>query len=298
MEGGRSVTPVAILGRPAPLYDMIVSGPFPIRTALWSSAAQFQQGVSAGPWLPRDDGNATPRDIWVFNQGGGGVTQNQIFYRGISCRQTRTTVVAAIDSMSGLSFMPVTDISGLAPSFANPTWRRVNWLRFNLALEAGGALDRNTGLLLTIQGGQQTTPIWPIAPAVNWFGGFGITGDGAGNWNFDSFAPDFPGTLIESVSLSSAIPDPDDWNTFDFVMVSGAGGRPARFELHINEALFLQRGFGVSPLLPGLGPNTGFDGFRYSPVMQIGTTTNDTLYAGDWEFKAGRFLTDGRELFK
>lgn len=290
--------PIAILGQPAPLYDMIVSGPFPIRTALWSSAAQFMQGVSAGPWLPRDDGNASPRDIWVYNQGGAGVTQNQIFYRGISCRQTRTTIVAAIDSMSGLSFMPVTDISGLVPSYSNPSWRRVNWLRFNLAMEAAGALDRNTGLLLTAQAGQQTTPIWPIAPAVNFFGGFGITGDGAGNWNFDSFGTGVPAPVRESVSLAAAIPDPDDWNTFDFVLISGAGQRAASFELHINGALFLTRGFGASPLLFPLGPSLGVDLFRYSPVMQIGTTTNDFLYAGDWEFRAGRFLPSGRELFQ
>ncbi|KKN26160.1 hypothetical protein LCGC14_0877610 [marine sediment metagenome] len=290
---------VTILGHPAPLYDYIVSGPFPIRTADWNSIPNFRKGYIAGPWPARADNNATPRELWVYNAFGAGATQGQGYYKGIQATFGSSVGPGTVqDGMSGISFMPITTAAGLDGSYINPSWRRVAWFSWSMATSAGATHNQQTGILFTPQASQQTGLQWPLgaAPACN--GGFGIVGDGAGDWDWQTWSMNGgvpPNPIIETVSLAPFITDPEDWNMFEVVLISAAGGRNASLELWINDALVLTRDWVNAPALIPLGPVPGADVFRFTPIVQAGPATG-TLWLGDWIHRMGRFTRSGREL--
>lgn len=282
---------VTILPNPALLNDLFLAGPWLNNAALPLVFSNFLIG-NVNPIWPEVDGTTAGRPIWEHSQGGTGITQVGGRHRGVLCMQGSTTVVALINEMGGISVMPITDVTDLAAGYRMPSWRRVAWFQVNLAMDSG-TLDRNTGLIFGAHGGAMSTPQWPIAPAAVFGGGQGVVGDGAGNWNWESYGPSpNPAPVLESVSLSSVIADPTDWHTFDFVYISGAGGRQASFELHIDSQVFLTRNWVSGTTLYELAANQN----RFVPIWQVGTTSNDVMYFGDWSFRMGRFLPDGREL--
>lgn len=285
---------VTILGNPAVLWDFYMSGGYYENAALATDYIGALNQYVVPAYSPGRATLSTPRQAWTHSQGGSGVLTTREPLNGVMCWKKLTTVVASIDGGGGMGLMPRIDRSGMAPGFRNPSWQRVHWFSFSMAMDVG-TLDRNSGMLLVLTGGAQTAAIWPIAPAIAFFSGFGITGDAAGNWNWESFgeAPN-PAPVLESVSLASAIADPSDFNTFDFVMISASSARPAVFELWINGVLFLQRNWETGTVLPPYIATSG----RWVPVWQVATTSGEALFMSDWEFRMGRFLPDGRELFQ
>lgn len=283
--------PQIILPNPTQVLDWYIAGPWLNNAGVTATFSDYLIG-NLVRFSQENQAVTTPRRVWYHSQGGTGIIQVGGRYRGVLCMQGSTTVIALINGMGGLTIDPITDITDLAAGFRNPAWRRVQWLTVNLAMDSG-TLDRNTGLMFSASGGAQSTPLWPIAPATLWGGGFGVVGDGAGNWNWEIYGPaPNPAPVIESVSLAPAISDASDWHTFDFVFISGAGGREASFELHIDSEVFLTRNWVAAPLMHTLAAAAN----RFFPIWQVGTTSGDVMYFGDWEFKMGRFLPDGREL--
>jgi hypothetical protein len=289
---------VTILGHPVPAYDYVVSGPFPVRVAQWNSILDFRKGYIGGPWMGRDDGNATPRDLWVYNSAGAGAAQVQAMYKGVLATGVGSAGPGVVqDSLTGITMMPLTDGTGLDPAYVVPSWRRVNWFSWSMALSAGATVNQQTGFLFTAEAGPQTVNKWPYAPSVAFHGGFGIIGDGAGGWNWQTWSLNGgvpPNPIIETVALGPFITDPEDWNMFELVLVSASGGRNASLELWINDALALTRDWVNAPALPGLVPGLGIDFFRYTPIAQA--FTGGTLWLGDWIYRMGRFTRSGREL--
>ena len=286
---------VALLPNPPTLFDYYVSGGFINNAGFVFSVGSTQSGIMYTAYTPLDVVSATPRPVWTFGQGGTGVTSVMEFFRGVLCWRKSTTSVAAIDGMGGIAFIPQTDITDLDPSFRMPSWQRVNWLTMNLSMDAG-TLDRNSGIILTRNDSVQGVALWPIAPALLNNGGFGIVGNGAGNWaweSYDNTSPP-PATVLESVDLASFISDPADWHTFDFVIISGAGSREAVFQLLIDGVLRIERNWVTGTTLFPLTPDT----YRWQPIWQVATTTDDAIRLANWEYKMGRFTPDGRELFK
>lgn len=292
---------VTILGAPTPLYDYIVSGPFPIRTAVWTSAANFRDGYISGPWPNRSDGGTQPRDLWVYNSFGAGGSQGQGWFKGVQATFTSSVGPGVVnDGLSGISLMPVTDATGLDAAYLTPSWRRVNWFSWSMATSAGAALTVQSGIVFDKQANVPVVNRWPYAPAPGFGGGFGIIGDGAGGWQYQSWEIDTgvpPNPILETVALGAFITDPEDWNTYEFVLISAAGGRNASLELWINDALVLTRAWGAPGVLEVLGPFAGSDFFRYTPVVQAGPG-GGTLWFGDWTHRMGRFTRGGRELLK
>lgn len=291
---------VTVLPNPALLFDFYAAGPW-LRNDGVSTTFSDYLISNLTQFVPETRVSATPRPIWEHSQGGTGVTSVAGLYRGVLSMQGSSTDVSLINGMGGVDFLPITDISNLAAGYRQPSWRRVQWLTMNLAMDFG-TLDRNSGVLLVSGSGPQSGPIWPVAAATIWTGGWGIVGDGAGNWNWESFGHNagftVPGPLTESVSLAPAISDAADWHTFDFVCISGAGGREASFELHIDSEVFLTRNWVDAPVLdtlPVAPPDLSL-ARRWFPVWQVSGPNNEKIYFGDWEFRMGRFLPDGREL--
>lgn len=295
------MSPVAILGQPAPLYDYEVSGPFPTRTALFSTAANFSDGFIGNTWMPRSDINATPRDLWVFNSVGAGSGESQAAYKGVQARRMISAGPGVIQNgLSGIQLIPITDGAGLDVGFANPSWRRVNWFSWMMAMDPAATLSPLAGVVFEAQAGQQTTTHWPTGGAANWFGGFGVVGDGAGGWDWTSWGalatglP--PGPVTETVALA-AIADPEDWNQFEVVIISAAGGRAASLELWVNGVLTLTRDWVSAPALLGLVPQAAVDFYKFSPIAQS-DASNTPFWLGDFFYRMGRYTRGGRELSK
>ena len=293
------MSPVAILGQPAPLWDYVVSGPFPIRAAVWTSVDDFRNGYISGPWPARDVGGTQPRDLWVYNSFGAGAVQAQVHYKGIQCTASSSAGAGVMqDGLSGISLMPITDGSGLDPNYVTASWRRVNWFSWSMALDAGATPNLQSGVYFDKQANVPAVNRWPLAPAPAAGGGFGIFGDAAGGWQWATFsigAAIPPLAIRETVSLAANVADPEDWNTFEIITISASGSRAASLELWINGQLVLTRAYGAAPLLEGLGTFAGADFFRYTPIVQVGPATG-IVHFGDWTHRMGRFTRGGREL--
>ena len=293
------MSPVAILGQPAPLYDYVVSGPFPIAAAVWTSVDDFRDGYISGPWPNRAVGGTQPRDLWVYNSFGAGGAQAQVWWNGIQCTETSSVGPGVVqDGLSGISLMPITSRAALDPNYITASWRRVNWFSWSMTQSVGATHGTQTGVYFDKQANVPAVNRWPYGPAPAAGGGFGIFGDAAGSWAFQSFsigAAIPPLAVRENVPLAAFIADPEDWNTFEFVTISASGDRDASLELWINGQLVLTRGYGAAPLLEGLGPFAGADFFRYTPIVQVGPAVG-TMYFGDWTHRMGRYTRGGREL--
>lgn len=283
---------VSILPFHPRVFDYYLAGPFiQNTTGLNNFSAALAEFLTPG-YSPPAFNSSLPRQVWTFGQGGTGVSASRLVHRGVIALRKSTTNVATIDGAGGIQIIPRTDRTGLVPGFVNPSFMRVNWFSVNMAMEVG-TLDRNSGLIMVQNGTNQAVPFWPVAPAIVASGGIGIVGDGAGNWNWESYAVSaVPWTVLESVSLAPAIADPEDFHTFDFVFISATGTRPAAFQLWIDGALFLERNWETGTVLAQLGATL----YRWSPIWQVGTTSDDALFMADWVYRMGRYLPDGREL--
>lgn len=293
------MTPVAILGVASAPPDYIVSGPWPNLVTADNNVTTWEFGYVSS-WMPFTDQSATPRRIWTNDSPGGGGAETENFIKGIHCRSITTAGPGRVNvTMGGLNMMPITDGSDLPPNYVNPSWRRVARLSWSFAMSAGAALTSQTGICFCAQNGVLLGNIqWPIAPSINFLGGFGVFGDGAGGWDFISFGAGPPtAPVVETVSLNAALADPEDWNSFDALMISATDTRPAEFQLWVNDQLMLTRNWGTAPLLFPLVPlvAVGSDAFQFTPVFQCGPV-GGTLHMGDWTYQMGRYDKVGREF--
>lgn len=282
---------VTIVPNPPVAWDIYWAGPYVASFGNFNPGSFELQFVTT--YSPAQQNQNTPRDVWLYGQGGTGATGSAIRYFGVPVVERSTTVVPSIKGMNGIGFMTRQDRTKMAPGYVNPSFLRVNWLSFNIAMDVG-TLDRNSGFLLTSVGGTQTQALWPIAPATLFGTGFGIVGDGAGNWNFESFTGNPPATVLESVSLAPFISDASELHSFDYVMIGCTGERPANFQLYVDQELVLERNWETGVVLPFLPAAAT----RWTPNFQVATPSGDRILLGNWEWKMGRFLPDGRELFE
>lgn len=289
---------VTILGNPATLWDYETGAPFSRnKSTLISFTEAMNECMFTPGYVPPTQNAITPRQNMTQDVGGSGVTKDRVYHRGALAMRSGTTIVPPWVGLGGLQFIPETDRAGLADGYDNPSWKRVQWFTMRLAVTASAAWGLESGLVFAGNGTDVAgfTRFWPVFPGTTWTVGFGITGDGAGNWQFVNFSSGFPGTPpLEVVSLASAIADPEDYNRFDFVFVSATGTRAANFQLLINDALFLERQWeGTGILLEHL-PVTNY---RWVPIWLASNTTPGIFhFMTNWNYRMGRFLPDGREL--
>lgn len=282
---------VVVLPSPQPVFDRIVQGYYPEFNADQGDIARWNRGALG--LETRIQAQGVPRTSFGFGQGGTGVNESIGPYRGDFAVQ-RTDIdplgATVVNAYGGLSCMPITDITGLAAGYTNPSWRRVCWMTIRVAQDAG-VLDEDDGMVFIPFGAAQVGDVWPTAGTNH--GGFGILPDGAGAWQWGSYGLGaFPGNRIETVPLP--VPDPQDWNQFDLVVVSGAPGRQASVEVFVNGVSALTRTW-VGGADPNLNDYAATE-FAFHPVWRIGTTTNDTFLRAAFTFRNGRFLPSGVEL--
>ena len=283
------MSPVVVLPNTRPVWDWIVQGNFPEALATQGDILRWGRGNLG--LRERLQGQAVPKPITTHEQGGAGVVEAIQEYRGdFATLASRTTGATIVHAFGGINCMPVTDITGLAAGWINPSWRRVFWMTMTLAQEAG-TLNEDTGMLLIPFGAVQVGDVWPKTAIVNQ-GGFGITCNGAGAWQWSSFGLGaFPGNRIEP-AVPLVVADPEDWNQFDLVIVSGAPGREASLELLVNGVSTLTRDWVTAPALVDYAATE----FSYRPVWRQGTLTGEDFFRGQYTIRNGRFLPSGQEL--
>ena len=142
------------------------------------------------------------------------------------------------------------------------TVRRAYWLKF-LIQSATAAPDLRNGLLLMPRYGVQHA--WPGQPlGINNSGGFGIIGDGAGQWQYGSYDRTGPYAVLENVALPAHVLT--EWNQVDIVIISERAGLPAEMQFWFNGALQLTRNWvGVDLVAPVPGE------WRWTPMMSGGS---------------------------
>ncbi len=289
---------VTILGNPATLWDYETGSSFLSNTDNTNSFEHANRSCMFTPGQVQPNNTTLGvRTNLTQNVGGSGVTKDRVYHRGALAMRVGTTIVPPWVGLGGLQMIPQTDRAGLAQGFVNPSFQRVQWFSCNLAMTASAAWGLESGLVFAGNGTDLAgfTRFWPVFPGTTWTVGFGITGDGAGNWQFVNFSSGFPGTPpLEVVSLAPFISDPEDFHTFDFVFVSATGTRAAQFMLHVDDDEVLSRAWeGPGILLEHL-PVTDY---RWVPVWLASNVTPAIFhFMTSWNFRMGRFLPDGREL--
>ena len=283
--------------RPEPVvHNWKVSGFFPQADADMVNWNRWNRGAVGLVELVQND--TTPRQTFFFNNTGGVLVRRVTFHAGVACTEQRSTLNGFNqDGLNALNIMPITDVSGLAAGFRNPSWQRVARFKWRMAStpdpgDPTSVLDDATGLLMIPWGAPQSVQTWPTAAANN--GGFGVTGSGvaASPWQWAVYATGaFPGNIVETVSLGAM--DREEWHTFELVVTTGAPGREALVELLVDGLAVLNRGFqGLAPLIPELGAAE----FAWRPSFRYGGPDEVSLFLGDWSYSAGRFLPGGLEV--
>jgi len=281
---------VTVLPVIPPVYDRDVSWPYPILDQDFANAGEMKQGgMYSTQVLPRTDANINPRQIFLYGQGGTGVSEAATIRKGVWCLENSTTSAPSVNGINGFQAMPIIDIAGLEPGFENPSFQRVSWFQFALSIEAASTLGQGSGVLMTNFGATQAADTWPTVGTTT--GSFGVVGDGAGSYQWGIWSGGaFPGNTVELVSLVPFIPDPTGWTVFDYVIVSGAPGREAFVELRVGGVAVLNRSWVTAPTLEPSGP------FYYQPVHRVGDGAGDSLFLGPMRYRQGAFLPNGTEL--
>lgn len=302
------MSPITILARPTPVHDFLVSGPYPPHqnafTPIFSDAAQFADGIIQ-TYLPQRSIVISSRPIWTHVSAGAGGNIAQRLFKGIQAREMKTIGGGRVNQgLEGISMMPNT-AGTFGPGYINPSWRRVQRFMWTLALQAGSVPDEQSGVLFVLlaSGAFLSTDNWPLAPSVQFGGGFGITGNSSGSWQWQSFdgtAP--PNPVTETVDLAAFINDPEAWNTFELQIISASGGRAAVCELYVNDVLAISRNWVDNPAPNGLvdyGLAAAIENYKFVPIVQVAVSDGggiNSVFMGDWTFSMGRFLRDGREI--
>lgn len=200
-------------------------------------------------------------------------------------------------------YAPQWDPAQLAPGWENDEAVRVGWWRtYHSWGQSGGGVpayhtDDTTGIFLFAHG--RDRPDFNDLP-----GGAGsslqicgfIGGSATAPPSYRYRAYDNTGAVTETVAVpASLVPDAEQMNMFDFIIISAAPGRDATLNIRINGADFLTRTWGSAQLNAPIhwtsAPNGTANrvGFLYSSTAILGTTQEPRQYIGPLHFRAGRF---------
>lgn len=206
----------------------------------WSNMATINQSLGAGNWQVRCPTGGIPYCSFYGAAAG--------FQRwGLDAFS------AFLDNGTGFAL-------AAGAEFANV--QKVHWTRFLIQSPTAAPEPRN-GLLITPT--NNGVAAWPDnAPGVNNRGGFGITGDGAGQWQYASYNRAGAFGVREVVALPVHVLT--DWNMVDIVMIGERVGQAAEVQFWFNGALILTRNW-LGALLEPQAANE----WRWVPIIEGGS---------------------------
>lgn len=169
-----------------------------------------------------------------------------------------------------------------------PSHTRVMWVTVTMRLD-NVVVNADNGTGFIMQPSFPAAPIWPTEPVGNGNrGGFGIVGDGAGNWTWRSFGRTASPDVLETVALPAH--DPTEWHTFDFVLINVGGGRVASAEVSMDGEVVVSRNWTSGTVLDAMiaADNGIMPSWRAFNQLQ--------LLIGGIHVRLGRFTPAGVEL--
>lgn len=170
-----------------------------------------------------------------------------------------------------------------------PSMFRVFWFRIEIGSNAVTVGNTCRVLLVPVDDGSANpfTPDQLVGPANH--GGFGIHGNGAGQWEYCSYNRAGVNLLYEVQALP--VHTVTAFNVMDLVIRNGRAGIAAQLDVYWNSAPILSRQFGAGQIEPLTGNEWG-----YYPVIQAQGSANPERVICSFHARYGRFLPDGTEI--
>jgi len=279
-----------------PVHDRVVTWPVPPLVALiptYAVPAPCAQHTDTNPaW--RDE---TRRSYLSYGSSVAGGGSYRITFTlqppiGRLVAQVENNAAGARSyAFEGLAVGVIQDAGALAPGVSLPSIDRVYRLRVFLQSRPGFSLEPRHRVLLApfnqnIAGVQ--TPSNLVGP--NNAGGFGVAGDGAGQWQYVSYNRLGVNLLFEAVPLPAH--DIEAVNCFEWVRVNGRAGFETEWVFRWNGEDVISRNY-ASGLLTALDITNSE--WAYCPIVEASGAV-----AGNWYFNLecawGRFLPNGVEI--
>lgn len=294
---------ISVVPQTFPAYDREVNWPMP--TALvgesyaWNLPLPSWQMNDSNPFVFTSDTQRN-RILTSNSAGGGGVSQLQGVMNfatvtgsvGPVCR-LRADAGAVNNRRYGFGGLGIPFILGgaaLPPGLSLPSLLRVYWLRLYLAAPA--AQPQSCRFLMcpvNDMAAGPTTPDQAVGPGNA--GGFGIGGDGAGQWQYQSYDRSGVNLLRETVALPAH--NIQQFNAFDMVLVNGRPGNAASWDFRWNGVSFATRGYAGTDLEPLAAAS---EEWGYYPVVQAQGAGIQASIIFRLNVKYGRFLPNGVEV--
>lgn len=253
-----------------PLLETLAEG------SAWTNLAD-------GRW-PTSIGGFT---LWDAPTGGGTA--------GMSRTHNNEVIVGALNNaktanMGGFPIVMPLTAQAWPGSFRMPEHLRVFRLQWYMAAQ-GGSPTEQTGLQFIVSAG--TVGGWVVAAANT--GGFGIVGDGAGNWRF--FTKKGAGTYLTSaLVMPNAI---TELVKFEIQMVTADGRGAASLTLLVNDVVVAlsaaRSSFGAGTELPVYVDGSVANSNKFIPSIQANDGAGITLQIGGVRCISGSFLFDGTQ---
>ena len=248
-----------------------------------------------------DTGNPSvtqSRQLWGANVTGAGGTATLRRNAGLVCYQADAVAVAGSAAfIPGIGMRYVgfkTRAADWAPGSGSPSRNRVYWL--SVLLRGTGVGDDGTGFLMMPYSTATGSVRWPTQPVgILNTGGWGLVGDGAGQWRWRSYGDTAAPDVLETVALAAHTYD--DWNLMELIYINSGPSREATVELRFNGASVLTRnwtgaGPGVSPIDLAVGDAGLIPSFR---ALDNAGAASQISIAG-LHVRLGRFTPLGLEL--
>lgn len=145
------------------------------------------------------------------------------------------------------------------------------------------------GLLMVPQNAiGQGWPTQPVGP--NNRGGFGITSDGAGQWQYVSYNRAGVALQREAIALPAHVLT--DWNLVEWFFRFDRAGFPATMDFYFNGGLIASRNWTGALLENKIGPVN----FEYRFVAHSRIDDQGVQMLGPCQLRRGRFNRDGSEI--
>lgn len=263
---------------PTVQYDMDLFWPNP--QTLRSSGSAFEAGGSARY------GSGGIAAFFSAAAGAGVNNMAQLATSLLPCGQFASDGVGGVVSRSLELLCQLPLVSpAVATSYLYPTWLRLFRWQFVARLQAAANVTTNTFMVLSPSSGAGV----PTPDGNNAF--FGITGDGAGNWQWQSQIVNGGGP-IESVALGIVATVE---TVFDIVVLAATGAGPAVAQLYVNGVQKLARAWGAGSKLPVY--TAAVNGEQFAPVVGArDAAVAAVLQIGAVRLMSGQFQVSGAQI--
>lgn len=217
---------------------------------------------------------------------------------GLPCIRVQATAAMPDQHTFGMEGMrAILDTTGVVPLGLGASWPsllRVWWLQALIRYrdDGGGPATNESGMLVVPTNEAQNC--WPTQIVGNQNrGGFGLVGDGAGQWQYSSWDRTGVGLLREAVALPAHTLD--DFNLAEWVMVGARPGFNSYIEFWFNNTLILTRNWlgGMLEPIGGVVP-ADVNEWCWAPYIRQGGFAS--VFVGSVVSRQGRFLRDGTEI--